>query len=160
SGVRTIVLTSTPPTIVEPVTLDGFTQSGSTSNTLAIGNNAIWLVRIDGAGLVDGLRFLSSSNVVRGLIISRFNGDGIELTNGGNNVVVGNCIGLDENGTDQGNNADGVFVINSSANRIGGAAPGDRNVISGNTGDGIEINGLTSSSNLILGNYVGPDPGG
>jgi len=163
SGVRTVAVFSTLPTVVESVVIDGFTQSGSSSNSLSVGNNAVWLVRLDGVSAgagVDGLKLLASGNVVRGLLLTRFTGDGIEATNGGNNVIVGNCIGLDENGADQGNGADGVTIINSAGNRIGGASPAERNVISGNTSDGLEINGLASSNNLVFGNYIGPDPGG
>lgn len=168
SGTRTIGVLSDLPTMVEPVVIDGFSQAGSSSNTLATGNNAVWLIRLDGnnAGAVDdGLRLLSSSNVVRGLMITRFLGDGIELGIGPNhvsrnNVIVGNCIGLDENGADQGNGANGVFVSDSPGNRIGGASPADRNVISGNAVNGVEINGPGAAQNRVLGNYIGPDPNG
>lgn len=146
------------PPIIEPVTMDGFTQSGASPNSLSSGNNAVWLIRLDGNnGGVNGLVFLSSSNVVRGLMITRFSSDGIELTNSHGNVIIGNCLGLDENGVDQGNGADGIFINGSSANRIGGTAPADRNIISGNQSDGVEIS-LASSNTLILGNYIGPNP--
>lgn len=168
AGTRMISLVSALPTIVEPAVIDGFSQSGSSSNTLATGNNAVWLVRLNGnnaGAAADGLRFLSSSNVVRGLIITRFNGAGIEFASSSSgasasNVIVGNCIGLDESGADQGNDANGVFVSESPGNRIGGASPSDRNVVSGNGGNGIEINGPGASHNRVLGNYIGSDPAG
>jgi len=168
SGTRTITPLSDLPGIIEPVIIDGFSQAGSSSNTLATGNNAVWLIRLDGnnSGAVsDGLRLLSSSNVVRGLIITRFLGNGIELaisssSTSAGNVIVGNCIGLDENGADQGNGANGVFAADSPGNRIGGAAAGDRNVISGNGGQGVEMNGPGAFQNRVLGNYIGSDPGG
>lgn len=165
SGVRMISPPSGSPlpTISEAVTIDGFTQTGSTPNSLANGNNAVWLIRLDGnstgAG-ADGLKLVSSGNLVRGLMITRFNSDGIELATNQNNLIVGNCLGLDEAGADQGNGADGVLLLASSGNRIGGTVPADRNIISGNQSDGVEINGLSSSNNLILGNIFGPDPGG
>lgn len=165
AGVRVIspAAGSPLPVIIEPVNIDGFTQPGSSANSLSNGNNAVWLIRLDGNSTgsgADGLRFLASSNMVRGLMITRFTSDGIELTNGRNNVIVGNCLGLDELATDQGNAADGVFVNNSMGNRIGGAAPADRNIISGNNNNGIELSGPSSSNNIIIGNYIGPDPGG
>lgn len=168
AGTRTISPLSALPTILEPAVIDGFSQSGSASNTLATGNNAVWLIRLQGlnaGSTVDGLRFLSSSNIVRGLIITRFNGAGIELATSSSatsagNVIVGNSIGLDENGADQGNDGNGIFVSDSPDNRIGGASPTDRNVISGNGGNGVEINGPGATQNQVLGNYIGPDPGG
>src|SRR6516165_442617 len=41
AGVRTIHLTSALPTITEPVVIDGYTQPGSSANTLADGDNAV-----------------------------------------------------------------------------------------------------------------------
>ena len=127
SGLQTISPASALPTIVEPLVLDGFTQPGASANNLSDGNNAVWLIRLDGAGAgngANGLRFVSDGNVVRGLMITRFNSDGIELDTNRDNVIAGNCLGLDESGADQGNNSDGVFISNSSGNRIGGSAPG------------------------------------
>jgi hypothetical protein len=78
---------------------------------------------------------------------------------GDHNVVIGNYIGIDQSDNVIGN-AFGVFVSNSSMNRIGGSAPGERNIISGNkTGIGLvgdSIDGhLTIGQNVILGNFIG-----
>jgi hypothetical protein len=75
----------------------------------------------------------------------------IEGTNALSNVVVGNTIGLNVSDTDQGNSGDGIHVLNAPGNRIGGASPAERNVISGNNNDGIEVNGLAASNNVVLG---------
>ena len=40
-------------------------------------------------------------------------------------------------------------------NRIGGTAAADRNVISGNSDDGIRIDGAGADNNLVQGNYIG-----
>jgi len=52
----------------------------------------------------------------------------------------------------------GAVVVNSSDNRIGGTSYADRNVISGNAGDGIVVQGLylnvTVAGTRILGNLI------
>jgi hypothetical protein len=48
TGLRVIKLLSGLPLIVQPVTIDGFTQPGATENTLSNGNNANWIIELDG----------------------------------------------------------------------------------------------------------------
>ncbi len=164
SGPHVIRPAAALPTFLEAATVNGFTQSGAVSNTLATGNSAVWMIHLDGVSAgtgANGLRFASSGNVVRGLQIFRFNSDGLEFTNSHNNVVVGNSLGrLDETGVTFANTGDGVHLLQSSNNRLGGALPGDRNIIAGNGSDGIEINGTNSVANLVLGNHIGTDGGG
>ena len=83
-----------------------------------------------------------------------------------NNIVEGNIIGLKADGTTVAGNGDhGVLIATSSdGNRIGGAASGAGNIISGNNGDGIYIDGTTDATyttqvtgTVILGNYIGTD---
>ncbi len=74
-------------------------------------------------------------------------------------VVEGNFIGTDITGTLKiGNGTDGVLIASgATANTIGGAAAGARNVISGNTGDGVEISGAGTTGNTVAGNFLGTD---
>jgi hypothetical protein len=46
-----------------------------------------------------------------------------------------------------------VFVTGCKDNRIGGTAPGQRNVISGNASDGVSLDGGSNTS--VRGNYIG-----
>ncbi len=72
------------------------------------------------------------------------------------NVVLGNLIGTDINGTAKlGNGADGLLINGATANTVGGAAPGAGNVISGNTSDGVHL--IDTSENVVLGNLIGTD---
>ena len=78
------------------------------------------------------------------------------------NLVQGNKIGTDVTGTIAVPNAgDGVNINSSSGNTIGGSPAARRNIISGNTGDGVTIFGNTTlpsaSSNIVAGNYIGVD---
>src|SRR5437016_3300871 len=68
SGVRTIAPTSVLPDITNRVTIDGYSQPGSSANTLANSNSAVLLVRLDGAGVTNsfpiGLKFSGASSSV------------------------------------------------------------------------------------------------
>src|SRR5579883_3261245 len=83
------------------------------------------------------------------------------------NVIYNNIIGLSPSGgpfpnTRYGNPDHGIDLNHgASYNVIGGTAPGQRNVISGNGQNGIEISHPMSTTNdygnQIVGNYVGTD---
>ncbi len=162
--VCTIRPASALPTITDPVVIDGYTQAGAGANTLAVGNNAALKIFLDGNGLAaNGLNITAGSSIVRGLVISRFGagGAGIRLATGGGNTVEGCYIGTDVTGTiDQGNTADGIVIVSSSNNQIGGATPAARNLISGNNSDGVEISGGNLTGNVIRGNYIGTNAAG
>ena len=90
------------------------------------------------------------------------NGDGVLLTNGASaNVVLGNYIGTDITGTLNFGNSVGVYLLNATANTIGGTAKGAGNLISANSSAGVQMgdqfgnNGATGT--LIVGNLVGTD---
>ncbi|WP_372897142.1 DUF4347 domain-containing protein, partial [Stieleria sp.] len=145
------------PTITEAVVIDGYTQTGASANTLAVGNDAVLKIAIDGfpSGLsVDGLTLASSGSTIRGLNIRGFTKSGIEITANGN-TIVGNFIGTNITGTSAISNDDAAINVLSANNQIGGAAPADRNVISGNKLEGILIAGSGNNGNTIQGNYIG-----
>jgi hypothetical protein len=58
-------------------------------------------------------------------------------------------------------NAQGVELLGgSSGNTIGGTTTSARNVISGNSGNGVYVNGVGTSGNAVEGDYIGTDPSG
>src|SRR5207253_11290854 len=74
----------------------------------------------------------------------------------------GNFIGTDASGmVDLSNGDDGVGVIGSSNNLIGGTTMAARNVLSGNASDGVDIftPGMPpiATDNLVHGNFIGTD---
>jgi titin len=79
-----------------------------------------------------------------------------------NNVVIGNYIGTDADGTaDLGNLVSGVrIVLGADNNTIGGTAAGEGNVISGNNYNGIHIVDNGTSGIIVQGNYIGLDKTG
>jgi CSLREA domain-containing protein len=80
-----------------------------------------------------------------------------------NNLVRGNYIGTDINGTaDLGNDGAGVYVSSVSGNFVGGSVAGAGNVISGNGWVGIYVvNELRpTTGNFIQGNRIGTNAAG
>ena len=170
-GLKTIAPLSLLPTITGPVVIDGYTQPGSAVNTLALGSNASLLIELsgqnvpNGAGSENGLVINGGGSYVSGLIINRWLSYGMKLdgfvTGKGGNVIVGNWIGPDATGNAAPANGQfGILIDDSPGNRIGSAAPRDRNVISGNDGNGIEIVASSAPNNIIQGNYIGTNAAG
>ncbi len=176
-GVHTIAVGATGlPEVTDPLTIDGYTQPGATPNTLAVGDNAVILVRIDGQISGDppmphhGLVISAGASTVRGLALTGFpalinfltgellfDGTAIILQDGGNNTVEGNFIGLSSDELQNGGNSTGLRVC-SANNSIGGTAPANRNIVAqNNLGIGIDP---TAAGNLVQGNYIGTDPAG
>ena len=75
--------------------------------------------------------------------------------------MAGNFIGTDATGSaDLGNGRYGVNVSGAAGNTIGGTAGGARNVISGNDAEGVRIQGVGATGNLVAGNSIGTDATG
>jgi len=170
-------VTNAEPLLGGPaVTLDGYTQPGASPNTLANGDNAVILIRIDGAqggvGSVGLQTFSGTTDTIRGFLITGFNqpkavnagtetgGTGIE-PDGGNGIIEGNFVGTDSTGTTALINHNGVIAFGrGNGNTIGGTTPQARNLVSGN-GSGV-ADAFNSNPNtyLVQGNYIGTDATG
>ena len=84
-----------------------------------------------------------------------------------NNIVQGNLIGTNAAGTAAFPNNGGININGSSNNQIGGTTPEARNVISGNTNNGVNINlnfvpfgnspttVIDATGNTVQGNFIG-----
>jgi titin len=92
-----------------------------------------------------------------GNVISNNGQVGIVIYTSHGNIVSGNYIGTDESGTlDRGNTYMGVWIRSGAqSNTIGGHTVGERNIISGNGENGVEIRGYNTISNTLVGNYIG-----
>jgi putative surface-exposed virulence protein len=95
-------------------------------------------------------------------VISGNGMQGIRIHDSRGNTISGNYIGIAADGTsDRGNGTDGVEIGSGAQNNtVGGDAPGERNVISGNDMSGVEIRGSGTTGNTIRGNYIGTDASG
>jgi Bacterial Ig domain len=147
------------PTLTHATIINGYSQPGAHVNTLSSGDNAVILIQLDGSNLqdpsnVDGLAIAGGQSTVKGLDITRFT-NGIHLMGSGQDSVTGNIIGIDLTGAAASNTNDGVFIDGVPANTIGGSAPSGRNVVSDNDYNGIDVS--NSSSDVLLGNYIGTD---
>jgi CSLREA domain-containing protein len=105
-------------------------------------------------GDTEGERNVISGNGQRGVVIY-----GSDATD---NIISGNYIGTDKDGTlDRGNGWNGVVIYSGAQNNtVGGDTEGERNVISGNNQEGIYISGSGTTTNTISGNYIGTDKNG
>jgi Ca2+-binding RTX toxin-like protein len=167
SGVRTISPTSILPSITEAVTIDGYSQPGSSANTLATGDNAAPLIQLDGTsagGSASGITLSSSGSTIKGLVINHFGSHGVVLSGAGvsGNVVQGNFIGTDATGTSAiPNGGHGVLVAAGAVgNTIGGSVAAARNIISANNSDGVHIQDPTTTGTVVQGNFLGVDANG
>ncbi|MDT4966986.1 MAG: hypothetical protein QOJ64_1723 [Acidobacteriota bacterium] len=169
AGVHTITPLSALPAVTDSVVIDGYTQPGAKANTLAVGSDAVLLIELNGSSTVNtsGLVITAGNSTVRGLVINRFAFQAISLQTNGNDVIAGNYIGTNANGTagfPSPNNNVGVYVP-SANNTIGGMTPADRNVVSGNGlqgpgGRGILVDSVSATGNKVIGNYIGTDASG
>ena len=157
------------PPIASRVTIDGYTQPGSSPNTnqAPFSINATPLIELDGTNAGDfasGLAIIdnASNTVIRGLVINDFAGSGIQscifgCTTTGSIKVQGNFIGTNAAGTaTQANDGIGV-VLHSSNDTVGGTVPQARNLISGNGLYGVSIVGPGSK---VVGNLIGTSKNG
>ena len=161
-AVKTINLTSELPAITDVVTIDGYTQPQAKANTLATGSDAILLIQIRGVGTsggssFNGLTINAGNSIVRGLVLQNFV-TAIFIQTNGNNRIEGNFVGITAAGNAVAANSLGIDVRGGTQNRIGGVAPEQRNVISGNPSHGIRT--LFSNENIIENNYVGTNAAG
>jgi hypothetical protein len=147
SGVHAIALASAPPSITVPsggVTIDGTTQPGYAGTPV---------IALTCSSNFAGFDFSGSEGTIKGLSIG---GCQTAVTSGlaTGPIVVKAChIGVDAAGTTAVPNGAGIQVATVTVN-IGGPSAADRNVISGNSSDGINLNGGVGT---IQNNYIGTD---
>jgi streptogramin lyase len=132
-----VTATAAGPGNLEGVLIDGTAGSNTIGGTTAAAANVI------------------GSNTAAGVSI------GGTPTSG--NLVAGNFIGTNASGANLGDVV-GVAVA-SSGNTIGGTATGFGNIIGFNTatggaGAGVSISGVTSTGDLVAGNYIGTNATG
>jgi FlgD Ig-like domain len=100
---------------------------------------------------------IGGSTAGEGNLISGNTSYGIYVFNGGYNKIQGNFIGTNITGTAAIANSDGIIIQSSGHNLIGGKTAAARNLISGNTADGIFLAFAGATQDTIIGNYLGTD---
>lgn len=150
--VHTIQPNTPLPTITQPVKIKGYSQNGASAAILT-SPATIKIVLDGGLAVSQGLQVTANNSVIRGLNIRNFNGDAVTLS-GNYNRVEGNHIGTDVTGMLAESNFLGI-TITGSRNTIGGLNVAARNIISGNSTEGISIAAPNSNGNVIQGNHIG-----
>jgi len=146
------------------ITLDG-TKAGSGSNGLPLGGSGcivsgLIIQHFNNGILVDGFaNTIGGYTAGAGNVISGNSSDGILIGNGiFGTRMQGNYIGTDPTGSKAEANNIGIEVAGPNST-IGGPVTGAGNVISGNTKDGILIEG-TATGVIVQGDYIGTNAAG
>jgi titin len=135
--------------------LEGNFIGTDATGTTGLGNTLNGIV-ITGPGNTIGGTDSGAGNIIAG---NGQQGIYVNGTGATGNIIQGNYIGSDVNGTAEiSNGLRGITVANgASSNLIGGTDPGAGNLLSGNRQNGLELTGAGTSGNLVQGNLVGTD---
>ena len=150
---------------------DGLQIQSGVTNSFVLGNYIG--LRPDGTTILanadNGVDLNGNNNTIGGTaagernVISGNVSDGFELEGAStnNNTIIGNYIGTDAGGTIAKPNRSGIRIMSGApSNTIGGTTAAERNVISGNTDHGIDIEDAGSDSNVVSGNFIGVNKDG
>ncbi|MBC6942333.1 MAG: hypothetical protein DWB45_06385 [Xanthomonadales bacterium] len=168
---RIISVDSALPSVIDDLTIDGYSQPGAQANTLDVGSDARLCVLLHdnyagGRGLfVDGA---GSRLDVRGLAFENFNYAAIDVIDGAHHVIQGNQFGgplaIGDGATPplalMANRVGVALHGNSSDVLLGGPDAAQRNVIDDSTATGVEITGDLASVHVVRNNYIGLTPDG
>ncbi len=123
-----------------------------------------------GLGNVNGVLFFGDANggptdntIGAGNVISgnTYVGVAIYDTGTSDNVVSGDRIGTNAQGTGALANANGVIIgASASGNTIGGSTSAAANVISGNSNDAVQLTNAGTTGNVVAGDLIGTNAAG
>lgn len=174
-GVQTI----TPVTVLPDITVSNVTVDGQTQPGWSLGNPQIIISGATVGSAENGLVIRATDAnavtgcVIRDLVINGGFRNGILISNSpgdingaNNNAVYGCFLGTDQTGTLSVPNTNGIRIsafTNPAAscnnNIVGGTAPGQRNIVSGNKNSGVQL--LKNVNNTVIqGNSIGVDKTG
>jgi CSLREA domain-containing protein len=126
------------------------------AGTAAVGNGGGGVAVTTGASgnVIGTYGFGGVHHVLERNVISGNGIFGVRISDSSNNVVAGNFIGTAITGEPLGNDGAGVEIIaGSSLNTVGGNLASEGNMISDNSGSGVEVSS-SSVSNPILSNAI------
>ncbi len=149
SGPATINAPFGFPALTDHITIDATTQPGYDTAT---GHPAISLAGLDSGTGVNALTLQHAGDVVVGLEIGDYTGDGIYVNNNSGAVIEGCYIGLDRTGVHLRSNAQGI-ELDGYNDTITSTEAGNVNVVSGNTQRQVSVGYVNGAS--ISGIYVG-----
>ncbi len=160
--------------VISGNTGDGIKIDTNSDNNFVLGNtvglNAAKTAKIPNTG--SGVTILNQSS---GNLVGTGGAANIIAGNGGlagvfiadpgadNNTVTANYIGINElSAFGLGNTGDGLTVANGAMNNVIGddLVAGNRNIISGNGGNGVLIRDMTTNNVTVTGNFIGTNVAG
>jgi hypothetical protein len=163
-SIPVVTLTTSLPVIIKNMTIDG---AFGAPRVEIVGNPGAggFNISAGGGGILPG-----SGTTIENLVIRNMGSNGISITDGGNQVF--NCyIGTDKTGTvAQANNGDGISITSTAAGAFGfppnlsgvgfnwignPGLPATGNLISGNTGVGVNIFAQRTVLNVVAYNKIG-----
>ena len=113
------------------------------------------------SGLIIGGSVAGAGNIISANIGDGIFFDGVSYGPPTADSVQGNLIGTDSTGSYAlGNSGNGIRILSSTTITVGGTTATARNVISGNSGDGVSLSGVGANNNVVEGNYIGIDANG
>lgn len=127
------------------------------SGAAALGNGTGVFVFTNATG-----NFIGGTTAGSGNVISGNTAGGVTITGGASgNTVQGNFIGTNAAGSGAVPNPVGVSLAGGAQNNlIGGTTAAARNIVSGNSGNGLNLYGTGAAGNTISGNYIGLNAAG
>ncbi|MGE4070855.1 MAG: CSLREA domain-containing protein [Lysobacterales bacterium] len=164
SGPQIIQPVAMLPVISGGLTIDGYTQAGSTPNAASNGFDAVLRIELQAVSLPFGLRICTAEAVeISGIafiagtgpmIATRIN-DSSSCALGGSLRVRGCQFGLRAAGASSA--VTNAIQANGSVLTVGGPTPADRNLIARSTGAAVRVVGAASSASVIQNNLFGRD---
>ena len=167
-GPHVITLQSHLPNVTTSVLINGYTQTGSSENTLDVGDDAVFCIVLDGdtnhignGFNVPGTAADGVALTLEGLAFSGFTNAAINLQGGSGHVIEGVRIGGSTSGGALAPVHDGIDLgLGVHDVTIGGNENDRRNIIGNATSEGIALAGgsdvaTPSHDNQIVNNYIG-----
>jgi cysteine-rich repeat protein len=163
TGVWTITVSSSLPVITKPVTIDGTTAAGANCGNLDAGTPHNLKIAVTASGTVNtgpSLRAGSEGTLIKGLSLYGFQTADLQVFQSSNHTIQCNYIGVQPDGVTTAATPAfaGLSILGLSATaeniQVGGAAPGQGNVVSGHSQDGVFLSGLTNNV-TVQGNIIG-----
>jgi hypothetical protein len=130
------------------ITVQGNFIGTDITGTMDLGNSGSGFFLSGGTSHTVGGTSIGARNIISGN-----DGAGFASIDAGQVLIQGNFIGTDVSGTSRlPNSSDGVRTSFQGFYTVGGTTPGARNLISGNSG-----NGLVGRFSTVQGNFIGTD---
>lgn len=143
SGVCTIAPTSFMGNINPTVLIDGYTQPGSSVNTLAGGTNAALKIVLSAANVSNQACFvITGTTTVRGIVFSGFWNNAVDSVSGTGTHVTGCFFGIEADGVTPNGCNTCLTSFSDDGMVVGGPTPAERNLFG------------SSNNTLVFGDFV------